>query len=52
MRKSNCKYCKKGLVLAPEWDRVVSKYYCEIDAYDKETGCTYCPYKKKFEVKE
>lgn len=52
MRKSNCKYCKKGLVLNPECDKVVSKYYCDIDAYDNETGCTDCPYKKKVEVNE
>lgn len=52
MRKSNCKHCKAGIVLDPECNRAVSKYYCEIDAYDSETGCTDCPYKKKAEVKE
>ena len=52
MRKSNCKFCKKGIVLNPKCDKVVSKYYCDIDAYDKETGCSNCNYKKKREVKE
>ena len=52
MRKSNCKHCKEGIVFNPECDRVVSKYYCEIDAYDSETGCTDCPHKKKAEVNE
>ena len=52
MRKSNCKHCKAGIVLDHECNRVVSKYYCYIDAYDSETGCTDCPYKKKVEVKE
>ena len=40
MRKSNCKFCKKGIVLDPKCENVVSKYYCDIDAYDKETGCS------------
>lgn len=35
-----------------ECDKVVSKYYCDIDAYDNETGCANCPYKKESEVKE
>ena len=47
MRKINCKFCKKGIVLNPECTKVVSKYYCDIDAYDKETGCRNCNYKKK-----
>lgn len=51
MRKSNCKFCKKGLVLDPECDRVVSEYYCDIDSYDRETRCTGCNYKKKSEEK-
>ena len=46
MRKSNCKFCKEGVVLNPKCDKVVSKYYCDIDAYDKETACTNCPYKQ------
>ena len=33
-------------------NKVVSKYFCDIDAYDEETGCTNCSYKKKSEVKE
>lgn len=51
MWKSNCKHCKEGVVLNSKCDKVVSKYYCDIDVYDKETGCTDCPYKKKSEVK-
>ena len=52
MRKSNCKFCKKGIVLDPKCENVVSKYYCDIDAYDNETGCTNCNYKKEREVNE
>lgn len=54
MIKSNCKFCKEGVVLNPKCDKVVSKYYCDIDAYDKETGCADCPYKKpkKSEVRD
>lgn len=51
MRKSNCKYCMKGIVLNPECDKVISEYYCDIAAYDEELGCTNCPYKKKNEKK-
>ena len=47
MRKSKCKYCKKGIVLNPECDKVVSEYYCDIGAYDEETGCTNCQYRKE-----
>jgi hypothetical protein len=47
MRKSKCKYCRKGIVLNPECDKVVSEYYCEIDAYDEEIGCEDCQYNKK-----
>ena len=50
MRKSNCKFCKEGVVFNPKCDKIVSKYYCDIDAYDKETGCTNCSYKKESEV--
>ena len=51
MRKSNCKFCKEGVVLNPKCNKVVSKYYCDIDAYDEETGCTNCLYKKESKVK-
>ena len=47
MRKSNCKHCMEGIVLDPKCEKVVSKYYCDIDAYDEETKCMNCPYKKK-----
>ncbi len=52
MRKSNCKFCKEGIVLNSKCDKVVSKHYCDIDAYDEEIGCTNCQYKKKKEKKE
>ena len=44
---SSCKHCMEGIVLNPECDKVISKYYCAIDAYDKETGCANYPYKTK-----
>lgn len=50
MRKSNCKHCKEGIVLNLKCDKVISKYYCDIDAYDKETGCAGCLYKKERKV--
>ena len=50
MRKSNCKLCKEGVVLNPKCNKIVSKYYCDIDAYDRETGCANCLYKKESEV--
>ena len=51
MRKSNCKFCKEGVVWNLKCDKIVSKYYCDIDAYDRETGCANCLYKKESEVK-
>jgi hypothetical protein len=42
----------EGTVLNPECDKVVSKYYCDIDAYDEETGCTNCQYKKECDEKK
>ena len=47
MRKSNCRYCKKGIVLNLNCSKTISKYFCELDEYDEYTKCSNCYYYNK-----
>ena len=57
MRKSKCKHYQKGIVLDKECNKIIAKWFCNIDAWDGESRCqkgccNYYERKKDSEVKE